>query len=850
MIRCFGLALCGMVLFTMHAATPVLAQPLTNGLFISNVTAGGRELTRTDHIAHLLTAGAFSTPSNGASITLPDGSSRAWTAHDADTDGRFSGATGRSGYGFFVRSSQTKRPMMLDAIGHAMVYVNGEPRMGDPYGLGTVAVPILLRDGPNEFLFALTGRGSFSASLREPRAPVEIDARDATTPDLIAGRTSDAVWIGVMVHNTTGLSQTVRLEAMCEGQWDWKVARETDSLAPFSSMRLAARLPAPVFGDASGSGSVPIRLRASILESERDDRRDEAVITLRVRGESASRKETYNSLLDGSVQYYAVLPPSGIARPDSRGEAPDNVATGIVLSLHGAAVEATNQADSYSPKPDLWIVCPTNRHRYGFDWESWGREDALAVLKAAANRYKTDPARVYLTGHSMGGHGTWQLASLFPGRFAAAAPSAGWISFETYSDRARARAKDTISEMLQRAAATSDTLTMLPNLASTSIFILHGDSDDNVPVTQARRMAEELAGFHKDWSIHEEKGAGHWWDQGEFGPLPGAACTDYPPFFDMFARTRLPDAASFPDIDFTTVNPAVSGECLWAEVHSQRERLKPSRLRARMTRHLPSDRFELTISTVNIESFVVRVPRAKEFSSTIDGQTVLVKVKGDSRAGGDTNAGGVSTPVRFARVDGIGWKHIDSTPSEPIPPGTFIEAYNGFLLVYGTAGNDEENAWSYAKARFDAEQWSYRGNGRARLMSDDQYISSGLLSDPSIIYGNADTNRAWDTVMRDSRIRVRRGEALIGSRSFKDRSLGVLAIHKSRTGEPVGVIAGTDLAGARSLDRLPVFVSGVGVPEVVVTEPSMLREGVGGVVGVGMLGNDWSVQNGEWVWRE
>ena len=54
-----------------------------------------------------------------------------------------------------------------------------------------------------------------------------------------------------------------------------------------------------------------------------------------------------------------------------------------MLTLHGASVDAFNQARSYSPKPDLWIVAPTNRRPFGFDWQDWGRLDAYEVLDHA-----------------------------------------------------------------------------------------------------------------------------------------------------------------------------------------------------------------------------------------------------------------------------------------------------------------------------------------------------------------------------------------------------------------------------------------------------------------------------------
>jgi predicted peptidase len=57
----------------------------------------------------------------------------------------------------------------------------------------------------------------------------------------------------------------------------------------------------------------------------------------------------------------------------------------------------------------------------------WGEEvDALnALLDEALANYAIDPKRVYLTGMSMGGYGAWQLASLYPERFAAVVPICG-----------------------------------------------------------------------------------------------------------------------------------------------------------------------------------------------------------------------------------------------------------------------------------------------------------------------------------------------------------------------------------------------------------------------------------------
>ncbi|MGN8225278.1 prolyl oligopeptidase family serine peptidase [Gracilimonas sp. BCB1] len=58
-------------------------------------------------------------------------------------------------------------------------------------------------------------------------------------------------------------------------------------------------------------------------------------------------------------------------------------------------------------------------------WERVGK-DLLGMLDYVQENYRADSNRVYLTGLSYGGFGTWQLASSYPDRFAAIAPVVGW----------------------------------------------------------------------------------------------------------------------------------------------------------------------------------------------------------------------------------------------------------------------------------------------------------------------------------------------------------------------------------------------------------------------------------------
>jgi pimeloyl-ACP methyl ester carboxylesterase len=205
---------------------------------------------------------------------------------------------------------------------------------------------------------------------------------------------------------------------------------------------------------------------------------------------------TFISAIDGSVQYYGLR--LAAEREDDDAEPLDP--PGLILSLHGASVEAAHQASCYTPKPWAHIVTPTNRRPYGFDWEDWGRLDALEVLDRALASLNADPERVAVTGHSMGGHGAWHLAVHHPEKFVAAAPSAGWVSFWSYTGASQFDRDDPIEAMLARATMPSQTPEHIHNLRDLGVYILHGDKDDNVPVEQARIMREALGNFHTDFA--------------------------------------------------------------------------------------------------------------------------------------------------------------------------------------------------------------------------------------------------------------------------------------------------------------------------------------------------------------
>ncbi len=116
--------------------------------------------------------------------------------------------------------------------------------------------------------------------------------------------------------------------------------------------------------------------------------------------------------------------------------------------------------------------------RAGKAWQGDMLEMALACVADTSREYHCDPERVYLTGLSMGGAGTWLLGSRMPNTFAALVPICGFYrSHEAPAARAE----------LADAAA---------KLARLPAWCFHGTADPAVPVERSREIvaAVEAAG--------------------------------------------------------------------------------------------------------------------------------------------------------------------------------------------------------------------------------------------------------------------------------------------------------------------------------------------------------------------
>lgn len=727
-----------------------------------------------------------------------------WSKTEVDSTGVFRNPFMRSAYLYTAYESPQEQVALLETTGGTRVYINGFPHEGDHYDFGYTLIPVKLKKGLNEFIHTPGRFGRVAAKLARPDKPVMFTKRDMTVPDIVIGE-EDPKWAAIRVINATEKTlrgMTIRT-TLTSGQ---RMEHKTDEIMPLAVRKLKYRIPA---AKNIAAGSVKAILELLDKSGRVVDRTE---ITLRSVSPSSHHDRTFVSRIDGSVQYYSVAP----AIRNTSGET-----KAMVLSVHGAGVEARNQAGSYESKDWTDIIAATNRRPYGFNWEDWGRIDALETLEEAKRIFKPDLSKIYLTGHSMGGHGTWVLGTTYPDKFAAVAPCASYPDIIAYGRRPdEMHSGHPLYEAIERSANAGRILSIIQNLKQSGVYIYHGDADRVVPTEQARRMRRILGEFHPDFCYYEYPGGEHWF---------GNISMDWPPIFEFFLRHAIPSSKEVKEIDFHTATPSVSASDYWVRVEQQLEAFRFTNVKVMQGKDTLFIQnatnvaiMELDIPSLEIEKEYVVISAGDQSLRVPTGQKAILEFDGG----------------QWRVKDSLNLKHKYSGRN-----GGFKNVFdNRVVFVYATKGSRQENEWYRNKARFDAETFYYRGNGSVDVIPDTEFSLTGYSNRNVVVYGNKNNNSAWSLLLKDCPIQVSKNEIKAGDTSYTGNDLGTYFVypHPENDQALVGVIAGTGVSGMRATSPNN-YISGItGFPDIMIYRADVLRDGLQAMEIAGFFNNDWT----------
>ncbi len=761
-----------------------------------------------------------------------------WEAITAGDTSTFEGRQLRSGVLYLTYESDSEQTVLLDASGPTRLLIDGLPHEGDHYDFGYFLIPLQLKAGKHEFVMQGGRFGRMRARLIKPSATVRFTTRDMTLPDIrLEDREELLGAIRVINAESTDL---VSAKIRCS---HGDVVSETPvgPVAPLLVRKVPFAIPAVEVSEDDKSVEFDVQLldgTGEVLASE--------TIELNVRSKHKHHKRTFLSDIDGSVQYYSVAPSTN----------PDLENPALFLSVHGASVEATNQANAYKQKDWGYLIAPTNRRPFGFAWEDWGRLDALEVLADAERIYQTDPSRTYLTGHSMGGHGTWYLGATYPDRFAAIAPCAGYPDllgyrggfmsrFNQIPEEMRRRfgiteqminrmkvmseSKSVFDEIVNRAGNPSRTLKLIQNYSQLGVYVLHGENDTVVPTALARDMRKRLGEFHSDFVYYEYPNGSHWY---------GNHSVDWGPIFEFFQDRTIESANELEEFTFATASPGVSAKSHCLTIVQQEVPFEVSSV------DFSKDEEAVEITTDNVRVLSID----QEAMGLTEDQTVKVDEQLIEAAR--------DVPVWHLVRSEDKWAQMDAAPSAkekgPHRNGGFKDAFrNQFVLVYGTQGSEAENQWYQNRARFDAEKFWYRGNGNVEMIADTNFAAGDYTDRNVIVYGNRDNNSVWETLLKDCPIQVSNDEITFGEQRLTGSNWGTYFVYPRSDSDvaSVGVVTATGEDGMKAAYANHYLVNGTCFPDVMIFDDTLLTRGIRGLKCAGFFGNSWDIDSGDFVWR-
>jgi predicted peptidase len=240
------------------------------------------------------------------------------------------------------------------------------------------------------------------------------------------------------------------------------------------------------------------------------------LLTLALPAAAAPRVET--GFLDreitlGSVSYrYQVYIPVNYVR---------GKALPVILFLHGVGEggedgllqtqvglgPAIRQARERFP---FIVVFPQARRD-----QLWAGEMATLALKTldqTVKEFNGDPQRLYVTGISMGGFGTWVVAAKTPGKFAAIVPICGFVNLKRPD--LPAERKTFVLKDNPFAKSPDPYVAVASQISKVPTWIFHGGADPVISPDESRRMFQALKASGFDVKYTEYEGMAHdAWDR-------------------------------------------------------------------------------------------------------------------------------------------------------------------------------------------------------------------------------------------------------------------------------------------------------------------------------------------------
>ena len=455
---------------------------------------------------------------------------------------------------------------------------------------------------------------------------------------------------------------------------------------------------------------------------------------------------------DGTAQpYYLYLPPG--YEPEKKYP--------LVVFLHGY-VPTTSILDPWTLSDEFCRVAGDNGcmlllpyGRRNTDFQGVGEIDVLAATAEVKELYPVDPARVYISGVSMGGMGAWNMALRHPGMYAAASPMSGQTDMHVWWPvviRGWPRDRSDLLPFRRFLVEWDNPIDLVMNARGQPMFVQHGELDHLIPVSQSRTMVQAAAALGIPIKIHEFKGQSHYiyWE--------------LPCFRNAWSWTKdFVLDASPKHVTYKTYSLEY-GTAFWVSITDLVEWGVPATVDCKAS----DDGTALEVTTQNVR--LLRIDRAT--APLKKGVPIKLTVNGRTReepaaaalAGLDIACGG--TPIKPSL-----W-----------PPrkraglcGPVEEVFDTrFMVVAGTAGDAAADKDLRDKVTRWAREWDQFADGLPRVRLDSQVTDADIKTHNLVLFGTPETNSILARLADKLPITIGDHEYTVSGKSYRGPDLGLV----------------------------------------------------------------------------
>jgi len=468
--------------------------------------------------------------------------------------------------------------------------------------------------------------------------------------------------------------------------------------------------------------------------------------------------KAYRCEHDGTLQPYSVYVPA---------DYDPSTSWPLVIGLHGATSNhwlhlrrlfgegnrpgETDEAakKTMPPLPDVpfLVACPNGRETFGY--EGMGEEDVWRVLADMMRAYNVDATRIYLTGLSMGGAGTWHLGLLHPDRFAAIAPVCGATDYR-FMPRPTGRTKPYERVILEAQSA----LNHAENALNLPIHIFQGTADPVIPPRNSSAMFRRFVELGYPVALTQYSAVGHnSWDEAYRGAT----------IFKWFSHYRLNPCPRRVVYRAVVSKPV---RAYWVEIDAPLQLRRFSRIEAWVDKTNRVD---------------VRVENVRRFSLFLDhrivetDRAVAVAINGRRMPRVWVEE---PKPITY-EWDGGAFRRTFKPYDPPLLPGLGMRPLlDWHIYVYGVSGSPRE-ADVNRHAALRMADWGEWVDVKWPVLSDEEITDAEIAANNIALVGTPANNRILARIADALPIKIEQGTIRMGRRKWRGPLAAVAMIYRN-----------------------------------------------------------------------